>query len=218
MIFERSVSGLHTESNTSSPNAQLRYVHRLNAILGLGFSDGHFCTAEKLTPRPVNIPSVLLTLVPYLSGNGLGKEGLEATFQTLWLLAVMEQPILPRWEDFGSTGPSRLGLLSGLDHTPGLRWEMIDFRRQNDCSVIMIQDIPARCPHAGILASLIFHKQWRKTAPDLWLPGYVVRPSEDAVEAQTPYIRFVHNREHIDLIHRRNKYDSAAVVPVFFQP
>lgn len=158
-----------------SPETQLANMRSWNLERGWGFIDAYFIEAEAALAN-VTWPSNRLTalvLVPYL-------DTVQRTFDELWAVASGIQPNNWRWEELKS-GKKNLRLLDGIEHKPGLRWEIIDlganWDRQTGLRPVDVRDTTSA--HAGILAAAAHFPKWVQAmdgdkVPYVWLPGYQV--------------------------------------------
>lgn len=171
------LSGLFTK-----PEDQLKRVREWNLERGWGVSDEVFAEAEKSIPAVPEDDLVAVVLVPYLTEvrkkDKIVMTGVERTFQELWALAKAEQQANWRWDGYDKAGPERLRLLKGIEHTPGLRWEVIDLGANRNRKPEDVRNAK-RSPHAGILAAAALHPEWVRAmdgenVPYVWLPGYEV--------------------------------------------
>lgn len=177
----------------NKPEDQLKRVRELNLERGWGFTDACFIEAEKSIPKWPDGELVAVTLVPYLK-DGRGMKGAERTFQELWAVAAKEQHAGYRWDGYDKAGPDKLRLLKGIEHTPGLRWEVIDLGCNRNEKPMVVRS-PEKSPHAGILASAMLHPEWIKSmdgvnAPYVWAPGYEVNVTSGAPWRSVPRVYF----------------------------
>lgn len=124
---------------------------------------------------------VVVTLVPYLKGKR-GISGVQRTFDALWEIAASRQPDSFRGPRMLS-GPKHLRLLAGIEHKPGLRWEVINLGANQGKAPKDVRS-PATSPHAGVLATAAHHPEYVRSqngngVPRLWLPGYQVNVDDD---------------------------------------
>jgi hypothetical protein len=185
------------------PEAQIARVRELNLERGWGLGDACFLEAERSIPKWPEDKLVVVTLVPYLNDDKDGRQGVERTFHELWKVAASQQHASWRWSGYDKAGPDRLRLLQGIEHKPGLRWEVIDlgrWRGEKPCDVRH----PDTSPHAGILASAMLHHEWVKVmdgenVPYVWLPGYEVNVSDEDPWAHVPVLYFDRDDRRIEL-------------------
>ncbi len=160
------------------PEAQIARVRELNLERGWGIADACFLEAEKSIPKWPEDKLVVVTLVPYLDDEKQGRKGVERTFHELWEVAAKQQHASLRNDVYDKAGPDKLRLLKGIEHKPGLRWEVIDMGSQRTRSPEHVRS-SEKSPHAGVLASAALHPQWVKSIdgenlPYIWAPGYEV--------------------------------------------
>lgn len=166
------------------PQEQIDMVRRWNRRFGWGFLDGEFAAVEHTVPEWPKKSLVAVVLVPYLPERD-GKSGLERTLiELLGRATVSRGPNYRFWNDWIPRGPDRIRLLPGVEHVPGLRWEVIDLgcnRGRSSAQVLSSQ----RSPHAGILAAAGLHPRWLDSmdgdmVPNVIIPGYLLtRARED---------------------------------------
>lgn len=194
---------------------QVKRVHELNGERGWGFTDADFTVAEKSIPKWPEDKLVAVVLVPYLADkkDDEGKivmTGLECTFHELWAVAAQEQHANGRWEGYDQAGPDKLRLLKGIEHKPGLRWEVIDLGGQRGKKPMDVRS--PKSPHAGILAAAALHHEWIRAmdgdaVPYAWLPGYEVNVSSEGPWQRVPDLRFSRDDRKVRLSYCW--YDSA---------
>ncbi len=158
-----------------SPTTQIGNLKRWNDEFDLGIPKKWFDQLGTPPPEP-NGRLVVVTLVPYLKGKR-GVSGAQRTFDALWTIAASRQPGSYRGPRMLSD-PKHLRLLPGIEHKPGLRWEVIDLGANQGKSPADVRD-PATSPHAGVLATAAHHPEYVQSqngndVPYLWLPGYQV--------------------------------------------
>ncbi len=183
------IHGLFTK-----PHAQIARMREWNREFGWGIPEGDFAAAEKSVPAWPKEKLVAVVLVPDLPANpnedGTVTYGFERTFHELWARASAEQDAGWRYDN---AGPVRLGLLKGIEHNPGIRWEVIDLGCQRYCKPCDVRH-PDRSPHAGILAAAALHPEWIKAmdgtnVPYVFAPGYVARTPDDRLGFDIHVIR-----------------------------
>ncbi|HWQ99685.1 MAG TPA: hypothetical protein VN397_02445 [Candidatus Methylomirabilis sp.] len=177
---------------------QIERVREWNKEFGWGISDEAFAEAEKSVPAWPEEKLVAVVLVPYLADKANEDEtvttGVERTFHELWDVAAKQQHANWRWGGHDKAGPDRLRLLKGIEHKPGLRWEVIDLGCQRNEKPMDVRH-PEKSPHAGILASAMLHPEWIKAmdgenVPYTWAPGYEVNVSDEGPWQDVPGVHF----------------------------
>lgn len=177
------------------PDKQIARVRELRNERGWDFPDAYLAEAEKSIPTwPDDDRLVVVTLVPYLDDERNGRKGVERTFCELWAVTAKEQNGSWRWDGYDKAGPNRLQLLQGIEHRPGLRWEVIDLGCQRDRKPMDVRH-PKKSPHAGILATAALHPEWVKAmdgenVPYVWIPGYEVNVSDGKPWRSVPHLHF----------------------------
>ena len=196
------VHGLFTR-----PENQIRIVRGWNKEFGWGLPDVCFQEATQCIPDWPEDHLVAVTLVPYLKDQTKDEDvemtGLERTFQQLWARAKAGQEASLRWDGYDKAGPDRLRLLSGIEHKPGLRWEVIDFGCQRNCKPKDVRK-PEESPHAGVLASAALHPNWVKAmdgsnVPFVFAPGYEVNVPDRGLWQGVPGVRFGRGGRQVEL-------------------
>jgi hypothetical protein len=185
------------------PEAQIARVNELRHERGWGISDAWLTKAEKSVPKWPDSRLVAVTLVPYLDDVKNGPKGVERTFQELWAVAAKQQHASWRWGGYDQAGPERLQLLKGIEHKPGLRWEVIDLGCQRNEKPMDVRR-PEKSPHAGILASAALHPEWIKAmdgenVPHVWVPGYEVNVSGENPWRRVSRVNFYRGDRAIEL-------------------
>lgn len=206
----------------TSTEKQLARVRELNLERGWGIPDEAFAEAEKSVPAWPEEKLVAVVLVPYLTDKKEGDEivttGLERTFHELWEVVASQQHAKWRWDGFDKAGPERLRLLKGIEHKPGLRWEVIDLGCNRNKRPMDVRN-PEKSPHAGILASAMHHPEWIKSmdgenVPYVWAPGYEVSVSGGRPWQYVPSVGFYRDDREIRLRYDWCDYDySSWAVP-----
>lgn len=183
-----------------SPETQLANMRSWNLERGWGFIDAYFIEAEAAL-KDMSWPSDRLTalvLVPYL-------DTVQRTFDELWAVAAGIQPNNWRWEELKS-GKKNLRLLEGIEHKPGLRWEIIDLGANWDGQTgrrpVDVRD--ANSAHAGVLASAAHFPKWVQSmdgvkVPYVWLPGYQVTVPGFEAWTIVPYLIWSRDRREVQL-------------------
>lgn len=174
----------------SPPAWKIANVRRWNSVFEWGFTEEDF----KNLPPPPPVPDLLcatVVLVPYLETPLKTYRELRKVIEfEHWASDLSGMILLEGWGD--------ALYVCGVEHKPGLRWEVIDmaggqmFRdetsqgRGTGGGVVSAFDTkllpPAeRLPHAGVLAELAHSPYWARslssnggTAPEIWIPGYVI--------------------------------------------
>ena len=157
-----------------SPDEQLENVVSWNRSYDLRFSSQQIADAEraaKTVPRPNRDKMQVAVLVPYLGTVG-------STFETLW--SVISDSIRTTRGDNTNSDPDHMQLAPGIEHVPGLRWELVSLGPYKN-----YRQPPAACrstksAHAAALAAAAHMPDWARTIsdknqPDLVLAGYQVR-------------------------------------------
>jgi hypothetical protein len=209
------IHGLFTK-----PEDQIKRVRELRLERGWGIPDAWLMEAEKSVPKWPDDRLVVATLVPYLGDEKDGLNGVERTFQELWAVAAKAQEKSWRWDGYDKAGPDRLRLLKGIEHKPGLRWEVIDVGCNRGKKPVDVRH-PERSPSAGILASAALHPEWVRAmdgenVPYVWAPGYEVCFSGENPWQDVPDLRF--NRFDREIQLGEYWYDSGSsrwAVPSF---
>ena len=131
-----------------------------------------------------------VVLVPYFDTVG-------ETFDRLWMVAARQQRKHIRWVGVDSDA-SRLRLLEGVEHRPGLRWEVIDLAANWDyeegVDPYSVRSA-ASSPHAGILEAAAHFPKWVRAmdgdmVPCVWLPGYEATCLANVEWSHTPELIF----------------------------
>ncbi len=211
----------------TSPEEQLMRMHELSLERGWGLPDAWFSKAERSIPAWPEATLVPVTLVPYLPNEALatGKRkkpmtGAVRTFHELWDAASSVHAGRWLWESFKNTTPSKVMLLPGIRHMPGLRWEIINLGGQRNERPAEVRH-PERSPHAGILAAAMLHPEWVRhmdgeVIPYVWLPGYVVSVPRERPKQSTPFLRFDGKEGEIELsCSQSSHHDADLAVPSF---
>ncbi|MFY9484282.1 MAG: hypothetical protein WAP74_01510 [Patescibacteria group bacterium] len=153
------------------PEVQIENVRHWNEQKKWGFGKNVLADLSKPPAWPDD-RLVAVVLVPYLWD-------VQATFDGLWGIAASRQKNHWRWPDFRSDA-QHLRLLQGIEHKPGLRWEVMDLAanwdRKDGVSPESVRSA-ASSPHAGILAAAAHHPKWVQAMdgvklPHVWIPGY----------------------------------------------
>ena len=200
------------------PEAQIARVRELNLERGWGLIDACFLEAERSIPKWPEDKLVVVTLVPYLDDEKKGRKGVERTFHELWEVAASAQHAKWRWDGYDKAGPELLRLLKGIEHKPGLRWEVIDLGCQRNEKPMDVRN-PEKSPHAGILATAMLHPEWIKAmdgenVPYVWAPGYEVNVSHGNPWRGVPYVHFSRDDREIKLNYVWfGSYSSSWAVP-----
>ena len=194
----RLIHGLFT-----STEKQIARIASWNKKRGWGIPDEAFVEAEKSVPKWPEEKLVVVTLVPYLDDEKKGRKGVERTFHELWDGAAKQQHANWRWDGYDKAGPDKLRLLSGIEHKPGLRWEVIDMGCQRNLKPMDVRN-PEKSPHAGVLASAMLHPEWIKSmdgenVPYVWAPGYEVNVSGEGPWRYVPLVFFIRGDRQIEL-------------------
>ncbi len=192
------VHGLFTK-----PEDQIKRVRELRLERGWGIPDAWLMEAEKSVPKWPDDRLVAVTLVPYLGDEKDGPKGVERTFQELWAAAAKAQEKSWRWDGYDKAGPERLRLLQGVEHKPGLRWEVIDLGSNRGKKPVDVRH-PERSPNAGILASAALHPEWVRamdgeSVPYVWAPGYEVNVSGEDPWQGVPSLSFLRDGREFEL-------------------
>lgn len=187
------VHGLFTH-----PETQIVRVREWNKEFGWGIPDEAFAEMEKSVPAWPEDKLIAVVLVPYLADKTNADEtvtsGLERTFHELWARAEAKQDANWHWGGYDKAGPDKLRLLKGIEHKPGLRWEVIDMGCNRNQKPVNVRN-PEKSPHAGVLASAMLHPQWIKSmdgenVPYVWAPGYEVNVSGEGPWQGVPRVDF----------------------------
>lgn len=206
----------------ASAREQIVLVRKWNAERQWGFTEADFERVAENIPAWPEDRLVALVLVPYLPEKK-GISGIERAFQELWLLAGAQQKNRSRWDGYEKAGPERLRLHEGIEHQPGLRWEVIDlganWDKDNGISPEEIRG--SKSPHAGILAAAALHPSWvcamdGREVPYVWIPGYEVTvPGFGASWTDVPRLWFLRSVARVYLYARwRDSRYSHCAVPV----
>ena len=160
-----------------SPEAQLANVRSWNTRQAWNFTEEDFRDAETALEQltwPSDRLSVLV-LVPYLASVG-------NTFDELCIVAFEQQSNHWRWVELKGSSDN-LRLLEGIEHKPGLRWEVIDlganWDTQSGIGISPMDVRDANSAHAGVLAAASHFPRWVQAmdgikVPYVWVPGYQV--------------------------------------------
>ncbi len=190
---------------------QIALVRARNVERGWGFMEPDF---EELAAPPT-WPKDRLTavvLVPYLGDQGEVK-GVQRTFDELWIWAASRQEDSWRWDGLKSD-PEHLRLLSGIEHKPGLRWEVIDLWGHLDSSPVEVRKSD-ESPHAGVIAAAALHPNWiaGNFVLYVWIPGYEVNVPFHVPWRYVPYVYFSRDGRRVGLYARDcgNAYSGWAV-------
>lgn len=160
---------------------QVGKIRQWNEEFGWGFTSDDLTEAEDWIGPNISIwPAdrlTVVTLVPYLPDKDK-MSGMERTFQDLWKVAAKQQKSNWRWDGYDQAGPKRLRLLKGINHNPGLHWEVINLGANHGETPKDVRSAKDS-PHAGILASAALHPHWVRqmdgaNVPFVFAPGYEV--------------------------------------------
>ena len=202
------------------PEAQIVRINELRQERDWGIPDAWLTEAEKSVPKWPEDKLVVVTLVPYLDDEKKGRKGVERTFHELWDGAAKQQHANWRWDGYDKAGPDKLRLLKGIEHKPGLRWEVIDMGCQCNLKPMDVRN-PEKSPHAGVLASAMLHPEWIKSmdgenVPYVWAPGYEVNVSGEHPWQDVPYVYFLRDDRKVGLrCGWCGRYGSDWAVPSF---
>ena len=204
---------------------QIDRVREWNKERAWGIPAEAFAEAEKFVPAWPEDELTAVILVPYLDNKKNKKSeitmtGVERTFRELWTCAASEQDKSWCWDGYDNAGPERLRLLKGVEHKPGLFWEVINLGI--DCNR-KPEDVRSaeRSPHAGILAAAALHPKWVKSmdgykVPYVWIPGYEVSAPGEGLWTGAPNLRFFSTNSQIVLHYdRRDNHVPTWSVPAF---
>lgn len=185
---------------------QVSRVRQWNDEFGWGFTRDDLGKAEGwIGPHISDWPAdrlIAITLVPYLPDQGEIR-GMERTFHMLWRVAARQQKGSCRWDGYNDAGRERIQLLKGIEHQPGLRWEVIDLGVNRGKAPKDVRD-PRTSPHAGILASAALHPEWVRQMdeidiPYVWAPGYEVNVPGGGSWQGVPCVRFHRDDQRVGL-------------------
>lgn len=195
------------DSRFVSPELQVENLQRWNDEFDLGIPKKWF---EQLGVSPVAPDErlVVVTLVPYLKGKR-GVSGVQRTFDALWKITASVQPNDYRGPLMQSDS-EHLRLLEGIEHEPGLRWEVIDLGVNKDQAPKAVRD-PSNSAHAGVLATAAHHPEYVQAqngndVPYLWLPGYQVNVDGGAPWRSVPYLYWIRICRRVRL--SADRYDA----------
>lgn len=183
-----------------SPQTQLANVRSWNLERGWDFIEAHFVQAaaelEALTWPSDRL--TVLVLVPYL-------DTVQRTFEELWAVASAAQPNNWRWDELKSDA-EHLRLLEGIEHVPGLRWEVIDLGANWDPreGIRPVDVRAANSAHAGVLAAAGHFPKWVQAmdgtkVPYVWLPGYQVTIPGSEAWRYVPCLSWDRGDREVDL-------------------
>jgi hypothetical protein len=212
------------------PTKQLARVREWNKEFGWGISDEAFAEAEKFVPAWPEEKLVAVVLVPYLADKKEQKgedeivvtTGLERTFHELWMRVKSEQDMSWCWDGYDKAGSDRLRLHKGIEHTVGLRWEVIDLGCNRNKMPMDVRNSKLS-PSAGILAAAALHPQWVKSmdgdkVPYVWIPGYEVQVPDGKPWASAPRLDFDRGARGVQLAYGWSSLcGSEWAVPSFFR-
>jgi len=199
-----------------STKDQVANIQEWNAKRSWGFVEADF---TNLPPAPA-WPADRLTavvLVPYL-------ETVQRTLDELWQITGARQKNRWRWEKLLSD-VEHLTLLDGVEHKPGLRWEVIDlganWDKKDGIAPATVRSA-ASSPHAGIIAAGAHFPRWvramdRKNVPYAWAPGYVANIPKERPWCSVVVVGFDRvNNSQVNLDAGGNgQCDPRCAVPVF---
>lgn len=200
------------------PEVQVENVRRWNdEQQGWGFSDENFASLAEAPEWPDGEEAklVAVVLVPYLAT-------VQQTFDELWQVAATQQPNSWRWAELHSD-PDHLRLLSGIEHKPGLQWEVIDlganWDRRDGISPESVRD-PGTSPHAGCLAAAAHHPKWVQAmdgekVPFIWLPAYEVTVTGRDPWQRSSRLSWDHGGRGVDLDAYWSDRRSYFAIPAF---
>ncbi len=158
------------------PEAQVENVRRWSFGRGTGFAARDI---DKVADQLAELDwpqgrLTVLTLVPYLPT-------VQQTVEALWACARQAQPSGLLLGNI-KTDPKRLWLAKGIEHQPGLRWEIINLGayQADGRGVSPIECRDTNSAHAGVLAAAAHFPLWVQAmagndVPPVWIPGYQVR-------------------------------------------
>lgn len=163
------------------PEEQLDNVRSWNDRYNWGFAPADFArVSSELSALPRRTNRMTPVLVPCF-------ETVHGTFEALWTVVATRFERAWRHPAIIADG-DHLRLRDGIRHTPGLRWEIIDFAAQWDSAtnrfgspVVTGTDVePA---HAGVLAAAAHFPVWIRemdgvSVPHVWLEGYQARVTD----------------------------------------
>lgn len=171
-----------------SPTTQIGNLKRWNDEFNLGIPKKWFDQLGAPPEVPTE-PLVVVTLVPYLKGKR-GVSGVQRTFDALWAIAASRQPNSRRGPRMLSDD-KHLRLLFGIEHEPGLHWEIIDLGASQGKAPRRYTT--ADSSHAGVLATAAHHPEYVQSqngndVPYLWLSGYQVNRGGEDPWRGVPYL------------------------------
>jgi len=155
-------------------------------------------------------PLVAAVLTPYLpdikdEDGEATQSGLQRTFETLWKLIQAGQEKNWRYDQLQSD-PDRLRLLKGLDHKPGLKWEVLGLGDNQGKSPDSVRSKEAKLPQAGVLAAGASNPEWVKAmdggkVPYAWAAGYEADVPESGDESwqRVPALYFFQHDRQVKL-------------------
>ncbi len=187
----------------NKPADQLARVNELRHERGWGILDVWLIEAEKSVPTWPKGQLQIVQLVPYLDDVKKGPKGYLRTFHELWQVAAKQQHANWRWDGYDKANPEKLRLLKGIEHKPGLRWEVIDLGCNRNEKPMDVRN-PDLSPHAGILAAAALHPEWIKAmdgvnVPYVFVPGYEVSVSDEDSWQDVPRVHFNRGDRGIEL-------------------
>ena len=206
------------------PEDQIKRVRELRNERGWNFPDSWLMEAQQTIPKWPEDRLVVVTLVPYLDDKREGQEivmsGIERTFQELWAVAGKEQHANWRWDGYNQADSKRLRLLKGIEHKPGLRWEVIDLGCNRNKKPVDVRSAKSS-PHAGIFATAALHPDWPRamdgdSVPYVFAPGYGVNVSVERPWQDVPHLGFDRGDRKVNLrAYASGGYDPFWAVPSF---
>ncbi len=85
--------------------------------------------------------------------------GVERTFNECWDVALIQHPKSWRCSStYHKTDSNVLRLYKGIEHNPGLHWEVVDLGCNQGKKQVDVRS-PEKSPHAGILAAAMLHPE-----------------------------------------------------------
>lgn len=204
-IIERQFdSGLIPEMYVS-PKVQLANVCNWNHVQGWGFTEEDIQRAEAALESFTwpNDRLTALVLVPYL-------DTVQRTFEELWAAALPPQPRNLRKAVIKSDA-EHLRLLEGIEHVPGLRWEVIhlganqvDLKWETRMGVSPEEARNTNSAHAGVLAAAGHFPKWVQAmdgvkVPYVFLPGYQMTILGHEAWSQVPFLYWDRSGQIIQL-------------------
>jgi len=181
---EKDESGAEHEIGFLSLEGQAALVEAWNLKGEWGFTEKQFDDIRNQIPelrermeKYEKEALVAPVLVPYLEGTA-DASGEQRTYEKIREVMLAQQPYSQ--DNIGKgygDGDFEQHLYEGIEHTPGLRFEIIDFGANRGIATSTLDR--TRLPHAGVLAAAAIHTEWSKSLgngddiPAVKVGGYV---------------------------------------------